>query len=256
VQALFDDEIDAVSAAELERHVERCAECRELVRGLEEMRTALRRDLPRETASPALRERIVRALDEAAPRATAPRLRGVVRPTWRTSPFWLGALAGVAGSAVAAALAFVLVSASIANSLLDNLVAAHLNSLGSERLIQVASSDHHTVKPWFSGHADVSPIVEDFTAEGYTLVGGRVDPIHRQRSAVVVYRHGAHVINVFTWAIERGNALTRDTTRRGYHVACWSAADLQYCAVSDTGWDELHRLVQRLQLASARDVPE
>lgn len=256
VQAFFDHEIDAVSAAELERHVERCAECRELVRELEEIRAAIRRDLPHETASPELRDRIVRALDEAAPHATAHRSRGVIEPAWRKRPFWLGALAGVVGSAVAATLAFVLVSASIANSLLDDLVAAHLKSLGSERLIEVESSDHHTVKPWFSGHADVSPIVADFSADGYTLVGGRVDSIGRQRSAVVVYRHGAHVINVFAWAIERGNALAKDTTRRGYHVACWSAADLQYCAVSDTGWDELRGLVQRLRRASARDVPE
>ena len=102
----------------------------------------------------------------------------------------------------------------------------------------------------------VSPVVQDFAAGGYTLVGGRVDPIHHQRSAVLVYRHGAHVINVFTWAIEGRHALARDTSRRGYHIACWSAADLQYCAVSDTGWDELHGLVQRLQEVSAGDLRE
>src|SRR5262245_66694073 len=117
--------------------------------------------------------------------------RGNFRSTWRTRQFWAGALAGVGSSAIVGTLAFVLLSASIANTVLDNLVAAHLHSLGSEQLIEVASSDRHTVKPWFSGHADVSPVVVDFTADGYPLAGGRVDPIDRQRAAVVVYRHGA-----------------------------------------------------------------
>ena len=255
VQAYFDHEVDAVSAAEVERHVERCAECRDLLHDLQGLRTAIRDNLPRETASPELRERLARALDDAAPTAVAPLSRDSYRP-WRTRQFWVGALAGVGSSAIAATLAFVLLSASIANTLLDSLVAAHLHSLGSEHLIEVTSSDRHTVKPWFSGHADVSPVVQDFAVVGYTLVGGRVDPIDRQRAAVVVYRHGAHVINVFTWAIERSRALTKDTTRRGYHIACWSAADLQYCAVSDAGWDELHGLVQRLQEASASDLRE
>jgi anti-sigma factor RsiW len=256
VQAYFDHEVDAVSAAEVERHVERCVECQALLRELHELRTALRGVLPRETASPELRERLAQALDGAEPVALAPRSRDILRPALRTRQFWAGALAGVGSSAIVATVTFVLLSASIGNTLLDDVVAAHLRSLGSEQLIEVASSDRHTVKPWFSGHADVSPVVEDFAASGYTLVGGRVDPIHHQRSAVLVYRHGAHVINVFTWAIEGRHALARDTTRRGYHIACWSAADLQYCAVSDTGWDELHGLVQRLQEVSAGDLRE
>jgi anti-sigma factor RsiW len=255
VQAYFDHEVDAVSAAEVERHVERCAECQDLLRDLQDLRTAIRDNLPRETASPELRERLARALDDAVPTAVAPPSRDSYRP-WRTRQFWVGAFAGVGSSAIAATLAFVLLSAPIANTLLDNLVAAHLRSLGSAPLIEVTSSDRHTVKPWFSGHADVSPVVEDFAAVGYALVGGRVDPIDRQRAAVSVYRHGAHVINVFTWAIERGRALTNDTTRRGYHIACWSVADLQYCAVSDAGWDELHGLVRRLQDASIADLRE
>ena len=255
VQAYFDHEVDAVSAAEVERHVERCAECRDLLRDLQDLRTVIRSDLPREAASPELRERLARALDDLVPTAVAPPSRHGFRP-WRTRQFWIGALAGVGSSAIAATLAFVLLSAPVASTLLDNLVAAHLHSLGSEQLIEVVSSDRHTVKPWFSGHADVSPVVADFAADGYPLVGGRVDPIDRQRAAVVVYRHGAHVINVFTWAIERSRALTRDATRRGYHIACWSAADLQYCAVSDAGWDELHGLVQRLQQASIADLRE
>jgi anti-sigma factor RsiW len=89
-------------------------------------------------------------------------------------------------------------------------------------------------------------VVADFEAQGYRLVGGRADYVQHQRSAVVVYQHGAHVINVFSWA-GNGRSLPADTTRSGYHLACWQAGDLQYCAVSDTGWDELAGLTRLLR---------
>ena len=103
------------------------------------------------------------------------------------------------------------------------------------------STDRHTVKPWFAGHADVSPTVTDFSDQGYKLIGGRADYFDRQRAAVVVYQHGAHVINVFSWSAD-GARLPKDTTRNGYHLAFWKIGNLNYCAVSDTGWDELAKL--------------
>jgi anti-sigma factor RsiW len=84
-------------------------------------------------------------------------------------------------------------------------------------------------------------------------MGGRADYLDHQRSAVVVYQHGPHVINVFSWAA-RQRALPKNTTRNGYHMAFWKAGDLEYCAVSDTGWDELLGLVRLLRDLSARDA--
>jgi anti-sigma factor RsiW len=109
------------------------------------------------------------------------------------------------------------------------------------------------VKPWFAGHADVSPVVADFAAQGYRLVGGRADYLEHQRAAVVVYQHGAHVINVFSWS--GGGGLSKQATRNGYHMVFWTTGDLHYCAVSDAGWDELSRLVRLLQEQSTRDSP-
>jgi anti-sigma factor RsiW len=161
-------------------------------------------------------------------------------------PFWVGALGGAGGTAIAATFAFLLLAPRFANPLLDQLVSAHVRSLMPSHLIDVVSTDKHTVKPWFTGHADVSPQVADFEPQGYRLVGGRVDYLDHQRSAVVVYQHGAHVINVFSWA-DRERALPADATRNGYHFAFWKAGDLDYCAVSDTGWDELLGLVRLLR---------
>jgi anti-sigma factor RsiW len=247
VQAYFDAEVDAVSAADLERHVEHCAECRALLEDLEQVRTVLRRDSACARTPPALRAKIMHALDEErAPAAPAAERRGRVPRALRMRPFWVGALGGAGGAAIAVACAFLLLVPRLTNPLLDELVSAHVRSLMPSHLIDVASTDKHTVKPWFAGHADVSPVVADFEPQGYRLIGGRVDYLDHQRSAVVVYQHGAHVINVFSWAGHE-RPLPADVTRSGYHLAFWKAGDLEYCAVSDTGWDELSGLVRLLR---------
>ena len=252
VQAYFDGEIDAVSAADIERHTEHCAECRALLQDLEQTRTAIRRDLAHDRAPPELRARIMRALDQETAVKT-PRPNGWGRSTWHTRAFWAGALGGIGAAAVAATLAVFLLSPSLTNPLLDDLVAAHVRSLMPSHLIDVVSTDQHTVKPWFAGHTDVSPVVADFAQQGYRLIGGRADYLDHQRSAVVVYQHGPHVINVFSWATTQ-RSLPKNTTRNGYHMAFWKAGDLEYCAVSDTGWDELLGLVRLLRDLSACDA--
>jgi anti-sigma factor RsiW len=245
VQAYFDDEADAVSAAEIERHVEHCAECRALLQDLQQVRSVLRRDSVYARTPPPLRARLGLALDrDSAPERPS--------PARRLPSFWAGVLGGIGGTVIAASVAFLLLVPRFTNPLLDELVSAHVRSLMPAHLIDVVSTDKHTVKPWFAGHADVSPAVADFEPQGYRLVGGRADYLNHQRSAVVVYQHGAHIINVFSWA---GNerSVPNDVTRSGYHLAFWKAGDLQYCAVSDTGWDELLGLVRLLKSLSAGD---
>lgn len=262
VQAYFDGEVEALSAAEIERHVEHCGECRALLQDLEKVRTALRDGITYAAAPPALRTQILQALDQedaaaqAGPAAQAnpaaqagPAARTTRRPAprserWRGRFFWTGAFSGLGGAAIAAAIAFFVVMPAF-NPLSDELLSAHVRSLMPAHLIDVVSTDKHTVKPWFAGHADVSPVVADFESQGYRLIGGRADYIEHQRSAVVVYQHGAHVINVFTWAA--AGRLPSNTTRSGYHLAFWRQGDIQYCAVSDTGWDELLGLVRLLR---------
>jgi anti-sigma factor RsiW len=257
VQAYFDAEVDAVSAADIERHIEHCDGCRALLQDLEQVRTVLRRDSAYVRAPAALRAKLMLALDEesTALAKETPRPRERASPSWRPRSFWAGALGGVGGTAIAATLAFFLLVPRLTNPLLDELVSAHVRSLMPPHLIDVVSTDKHTVKPWFAGHTDVSPVVADFEQQGYKLIGGRADYLDHQRSAVVVYQHGAHIINVFSWAANE-HALPNDVTRNGYHLAFWKAGDLEYCAVSDTGWDELRGLVRLLRALGAGDVRE
>ena len=252
LQAYFDGELDAVAAADIERQTEGCAECRALLEDLQRTRSLLRGGLEYGAASPRLRERITRMLDQETPaqRRHPDRPR---QPVWRTRPFWFGAFGGV-GAAAAAAIGFLLLFARVPDAFLDELVAAHVRSLMPTHLTDVVSTNQHTVKPWFAGHADVSPVVADFAPQGYTLVGGRADYLDGKRVAVVVYQHGAHIINVFSWAGRYTSS--RVTTRNGYHLIFWQAGNLEYCAVSDAGWEELQGLVRLLRQLSDRDARE
>src|ERR1700722_16974824 len=235
VQAYFDGELDAPAAAEIERHSETCSACRALLEDLRQVRAALREELSYRSAPAELRARISRSLDKESAGARR-----------RPGPFWRGAFSGIGGTALAAGLAFFMLAPPLTSPLLDDLVSAHVRSLMPDHLIDVVSTDKHTVKPWFAGHTDVSPVVADFDGQGYRLIGGRADYFERQRAAVVVYQHGSHVINVFSWAADQ-RGLPNNTTRNGYHLAFWKTGNLVYCAVSDTAWDELLGLARLLQ---------
>jgi len=249
LHAYLDGELDALGASAFEHHLETCAECRAALEGLEAMRLALRAELPYEHAPAALAARIGAALD----RETSVPARAEGRRRSAQS-FVHGLISGAAGGLLTAALAFFLVAPHFISphgALLDDLVNAHVRSLLPPHLVDVESTDRHTVKPWFAGHVDVSPAVYDFTAQGYRLVGGRADYFEHQRAAALVYQHGAHVINVFSWAGQ--GALPADTTRNGYHLAFWEEGNLRYCAVSDTGWPELLKLVSLIRDAEGQE---
>jgi anti-sigma factor RsiW len=252
VQACFDDELDVLSAAAIGRHCETCAGCVSLLRDLEQVRAALRHDLTYEGAPLALRARIMHSLDQERA-VKSLRSRGELLKSWLPRPFWQGAFSGFGGTALAAGIAFFLLAPPLTNPLLDDLVGVHVRSLMPDHLIDVVSTDKHTVKPWFAGRTDVSPVVADFDQQGFRLIGGRADYFDRQRAAVVVYQHGSHVINVFSWATTT-DGLPANATRNGYHLAFWKSGNLEYCAVSDTGWDELLGLARLLQDMSTHDA--
>jgi anti-sigma factor RsiW len=248
LQAHFDDELDAVAAAELEQHMEGCPNCRAHFHGLKQLQVALRQYLPLAHAPDALRTQILRALD----RESAPDITHRPRAAFSTRNFWLGAVSALGAAAAAAALAFFFLAPSYSSSFEQDLVSAHISSLMSTHLVDVVSTDQHTVKPWFAGHTDVSPLVADFELQGYKLVGGRVDYVAHQRAAVVIYQHGPHIINVFSWAAD-SHPLPTNVTRNGYHMAFWKSGDLDYCAISDTAWNELLGLTGLLKDLGAHD---
>lgn len=235
LQAYLDGELDALAAAGVEAHLEHCATCQAQCEAHGDLESALA-GAQYHRAGPLLRGRIGKSLDGEA----------------RQQPgFWAGFTRGAAGMAAAAGLTLFFLTRP-PSGLTDALVTAHLEALDRDKLIVVASSDHHTVKPWFAGHADVSPPVTDFKAQGFALAGGRSDLIAGQRAAVTVYRHGLHVVALYAWA-DTGRALPADATRKGYHAYYWKQADMDFAAVSDTAPDELREFVGLVKKAGGRE---
>jgi anti-sigma factor RsiW len=139
------------------------------------------------------------------------------------------------------------------NRVVDDVIASHIRSQMADHLIDVASSDRHTVKPWFSGKTDVSPPAVDLAASGFPLLGGRLDYVDERPCAALVYRHDKHVINVLIWARDGGNTATTESfSRQGYNLIHATGDALDYWVVSDLNRGELNEFVSHL-LTAARD---
>ena len=241
--AYLDGELDAQASAGAERHIETCSHCQALIAAAGEASEALRGRATRLRAPASLRTRIARSLDEEE--AKVVRLPSE-RPARRQ--FWFGAASGVGASAIAAAVALTVVVAPAARNLTADLVDDHVRALSSGQAIEVVSTSHHTVKPWFAGRAPLSPPVSDFAADGFPLAGGRVVTVAGGKAAVVVYRHGAHEIDLYVWPTGHVSPPSK-AERRGYHLVSWKDRDLTLAAVSDVQSGELDRFVNLVRAA-------
>jgi anti-sigma factor RsiW len=235
LSAYFDRELDVTKSLEIEGHVRECDRCAAALQRHEALRSSLR----------------AAALQFAPPSGLEWRVRKAVRREAR--PWGLSVLspwrwAGVPLAAtVAAALSWSVAThqggPSGENVVLAELVSGHVRSLMADHLVDVATSDQHTVKPWFNGKVDFAPPVMDFTARGFPLVGGRVDYIAGRQVAVVVYKRRQHVVNVFIWP--SGNDAGRDLRTlgsEGYHLLRWTQSGLTFWAVSDVNAADLETL--------------
>jgi anti-sigma factor RsiW len=198
---------------------------------------------------------------QSAPPALAPRVRAALAATAaeggpllrrRVTPFARPLRALASQAALLAAVCFISVLATwwvLSGSILrerleQDVVSAHVRSLLQDSPIQVASSDSHTVKPWFAGRVDYSPNVKDLSGEGFALVGGRLDYIDGRRVGALVYKRRLHTINVFMWP--KGSdehAVPPSLVKRsGFNLLTWTSSGLVYWAVSDLNPAELGQL--------------
>lgn len=237
MHALIDGELDAGHARDVEAHVASCAKCAAAFDALRQIRDRLASHSLGYAASPSLRARINRALP-APGRANRRSLLG-------------GFAAGAALSAMAATGLFaVMLRTDDQQRILSEAVSAHLRSLQGDHLTDVISSDQHTVKPWFNGRLDVAPPVIDLTAQGFTLLGGRLDYIDAKPVAAVVYRRRIHVINLFV-SPESSSARRASTMSNlhGFNVRRWSENGFGLWAVSDINAEELAEFGEKIEAA-------
>jgi anti-sigma factor RsiW len=239
LHALIDGELDAGHAREVEAHVASCARCATKLAAHRELQQAMHANNLRYAAPASLRNRVDRALP-APPALTSRRslLKG----------FTFGS---VATAAAAAGVSFVIVGRDRDSRILSEAVSAHLRSLQAEHLTDVLSSDQHTVKPWFNGRIDLAPPVIDLTAQGFTLIGGRLDYIDGKPVAVIVYRRRVHVINLFvTQGLEPVLPAPKLETFQGFNVLRWNDRGLGLMAVSDLNQEELREFAAKFEAAT------
>jgi anti-sigma factor RsiW len=109
-------------------------------------------------------------------------------------------------------------------------VAGHIRAQLAPQPFDVASSDRHTVKPWFTSRLPESPQVPDLAADGFMLVGGRVDVVGHDPVATIVYRHARHIVSLTTLPPDQS---VFDQPIAGYNVRSWNDGQFTYMAVSD-----------------------
>ncbi|WP_317201506.1 anti-sigma factor [Janthinobacterium sp.] len=216
----------------------------------QDLSAAIKAQATRHRAPPGLRERILADLAPPAALSAAPlraRWRDALRMQWAR----LGA-AFVCGALVALALVAVRPPSGPANPLAQEVVAGHVRSLMVDHLEDVASTDQHTVKPWFAGKLDFSPPVHDLAKDGYPLIGGRLDYLDHRPVAALVYRSDRHTINVFVWPADGAAAGGMETlSRQGFNIVAWRANGMRFWAVSDLNAGQLQAFAQKLRASAA-----
>ena len=234
MNAYCDSELDPASAIEFERRLAGDETLKAQYNRLLSLRRTVR-SLPQYDVPAGLQARIQSALD--ADRSTlAVRPVQVGRPRQRSWSFQALAAAAVFGAVISSSVMLTMERYDRHEDVAREVVAGHIRSLLAPQPFDVASSDRHTVKPWFTSRLPESPQVPDLAARGFMLVGGRVDVVGHDPVATIVYKHAKHTVSLTT--LPAGQSVS-DQAIAGYNVRSWSDAEFTYIAVSDIPPEDL-----------------
>ncbi|MYN30248.1 anti-sigma factor family protein [Duganella levis] len=249
LSAYLDAELDGAELQQVQAHLDQCASCRAALAQLEVLQDQLQVDATHYAAPAYLRHRIHAALHDNRPPLPAARPR-----RWSWAWINLGLAAG-ATTAFAVTLSLYLAQPSQDDLAERELVASHFRALMPEHLADVASTDQHTVKPWFAGKLDYSPPVHDLATQGYPLIGGRLDYLQQRPVAALAYRHRLHIINLYVWPqTAQHDGTPHAAAHQGFHLLRWTQDGMQYAAVSDIAAPDLQDFSRRLQAAQAQSA--
>jgi anti-sigma factor RsiW len=240
LHAYVDLELGLSECLQIEQHLRDCPVCAQSHDHLLALRSSIQRSGVYLQAPPALSKRVGASLQAA------------LNPN-RTRRARMRTLFAIAASLALVLAGWELVRLRLPGSedafLTRELVASHVRSqmLPTHRF-DVASSDAHTVKPWFEGKLDFSPPVKDLTDQGFPLLGGRLDYVQSRPVAVLLYQRRKHFINLFIWpALAGGQTALKESTRQGFHLLEWTSAEMTFWAVSDLNAAELQEFARLIQ---------
>src|SRR6266496_4241285 len=255
----LDGELDPLTSQTIEQHLRDCRKCEQAYEAHTALAYAISRGAPYYKAPAELRQRVQSSLRDAvgvrASRSAARENHASLTSRWarrrpvlpETSWNWLALAAAIILAALITAVFLPRMRAPNADQFLaTQLIASHVRSLMANHLTDVPSSDQHTVKPWFNGKLDFSPPVKDLAAEGFPLVGGRLDYLDDRPVAALVYQRRKHFINLFIWPSDSGSG-QKTVMRQGYNLFHWTQSGMSYWAVSDLNSTELQDFVHLVQ---------
>jgi mycothiol system anti-sigma-R factor len=230
LDAYIDGELDEVTQPELQKHLDGCSDCRKEAEAVNRFKSLVRINMPVYKAPAELKSRIRASLREETERPW------LFRFSW---PLAYAAAAIV--FALFIAVAFKSLAPNREQELISQAITNHARSLMVDHLVDISSSNSRIVRPWFTGKLDYSPPVADLTAQGYTLVGGRIDMLDKRAVAAIVYQRGNQVINVFVWPSEPRKIDFDVRSERGYHFCGWNQAGLNYFCISAGSADDVEK---------------
>jgi anti-sigma factor RsiW len=234
VHGYVDGELDLVRHLDVERHLASCPSCARACKSVQLLQATLKDEHFRFPAPSPLRRRIESSLRDL----------DLSRPRRRRSQDWLILAAAAAILLMIGGLLHFWPAASEDDRLVEEVVACHVRSLMANHLTDVASSDRHTVKPWFRGQLDFSPTVLDLTGQEFPLDGGRLDYLAQHKAAALVYHRRKHVINLLIWPSTGTDRGPQSLARQGYQIIHWRRAGMTYWAVSDLNSAELRTFAE------------
>ena len=236
----LDNELDLVSALDIEEHLQHCSACAMQYHLLQSLHTATGSKALYYPAPPHLEKQIRSALHKTNHHASV----------WASFSWaWLApvGLLIVVLLLIWAAAQMGLFGQNRQVAMAQQVQMAHVRSLMGTHLFDIASTDQHTVKPWFNGKLDFSPPVVDLAQQGFPLVGGRLDYLDGQPVAALVYQRNKHVINVFVWPSNEITPGLQTSDYHGYHLIHWTQSGMTFWAVSDLNTEELQAFIQLLR---------
>jgi anti-sigma factor RsiW len=239
LNAYVDGELDSASSLGVETHMRACASCLGEVENLHGLASAIETGSLRFKAPAHLKKRVQGAVRAANPQSAS------LLFSWR----WASMAASVV---LVAALTWTATThwtrSSDETLLVNDIISSHVRSMMANHATDVASSDQHTVKPWFSGKLDYSPPTKDLTEQGFRLIGGRLDYLDNRPVAALVYQRSQHFINLFVWPSDiTATGTEKELARQGYNLIHWNQSGMTWWLISELNRPELKECARLLK---------